>query len=140
MDLYRRELMILGVGAFAASATTGLPAFASRAEEEIMALTGGADIIDGGVSLIAPEIAENGNSVAIDVSAEGASSITLFGDGNPEPIMATMNCGSLSPTRGAVTRVRLHQTQNVIALAKMEDGTWHRASAKVKVTIGGCGG
>jgi len=140
MDLYRRELMILGVGAFAASATTGLPAFASRAEEEIMALTGGADIIDGGVSLIAPEIAENGNSVAIDVSAEGASSITLFGDGNPEPIMATINFGPLSPTRGAVTRVRLHQTQNVIALAKMEDGTWHRASAKVKVTIGGCGG
>lgn len=140
MDLNRRELMALGAGVFAVSSVTGLPVYASKFDEAVSALTGGADLIEGGISLIAPEIAENGNSVAIDVAAEGAAQITLFGDGNPEPIMATMNFGPLSPTRGAVTRVRLHQTQNVVALAKMEDGTWHRASAEVKVTIGGCGG
>lgn len=95
---------------------------------------------EGGVDLVAPEIAENGNAVPIEVSAEGASSITLLADGNPEPITAKFNFGPLSPTRGASTRVRLAKTQNVVALAEMDDGSWQVARASVKVTIGGCGG
>jgi sulfur-oxidizing protein SoxY len=34
----------------------------------------------------------------------------------------------------------LATTQNVIAIAQMEDGTFQRAQSEVKVTIGGCGG
>ena len=37
-------------------------------------------------------------------------------------------------------RVKLSQTQNLIAVAEMSDGTLYRASREVKVTIGGCGG
>jgi len=32
------------------------------------------------------------------------------------------------------------KTQTVIAVAKMEDGSFQRAQSNVKVTIGGCGG
>jgi sulfur-oxidizing protein SoxY len=34
----------------------------------------------------------------------------------------------------------LATTQDVVAIAKLEDGTFARTSAEIKVTIGGCGG
>jgi sulfur-oxidizing protein SoxY len=40
----------------------------------------------------------------------------------------------------ANTRIRLAETQNIIELAKMNDGSVFRAEKEVKVTIGGCGG
>jgi sulfur-oxidizing protein SoxY len=40
----------------------------------------------------------------------------------------------------AATRIRLAGTQDVVALAKMADGSIKQAQATVKVTIGGCGG
>ena len=95
---------------------------------------------EGAINLVAPEIAENGNTVPIEVSAEGAKSITLYADGNPTPNVATFNFGPLSPSRGASTRIRLAKTQDVVAVAQMEDGSWQIARATVKVTIGGCGG
>ncbi len=40
----------------------------------------------------------------------------------------------------ATTRMRLAKTQNVIAVAKMKDGSFYMDKKQVKVTIGGCGG
>jgi sulfur-oxidizing protein SoxY len=40
----------------------------------------------------------------------------------------------------ASTRIRLAATQDVIAVAKLSDGTFFSASRQIKVTIGGCGG
>ena len=140
MKLSRRDILAFGAGTLLYTTFTTSPAFATAFDDMIISLTGGADLGEGGVDLVAPEIAENGNAVPIEVSAEGASSITLLADGNPEPITAKFNFGPLSPTRGASTRVRLAKTQNVVALAEMEDGSWQVARASVKVTIGGCGG
>ena len=39
----------------------------------------------------------------------------------------------------ASTRVKMGQTSNVFALAKV-DGKWLMTSKEVKVTLGGCGG
>ena len=139
MELTRRHLLALGAGSVAA-AGIGLPAAASVTDDAIAALTGGADLGEGVIALIAPEIAENGNTVPIEVSAPGAKSITLFADGNPVPAVATFTFGALAPSRGASTRIRLARTQNVVAIAEMDDGSFQRASAEVKVTIGGCGG
>ncbi|MEL6125244.1 MAG: thiosulfate oxidation carrier protein SoxY [Pseudomonadota bacterium] len=140
MDLTRRKVLAIGSGTLAFASLTGLPAYASLADEAISALTGGANIGDGVISLTAPEIAENGNTVPIGVDAPGATQITLFADGNPVPNVATFNFGPLSASRSASTRIRLATTQNVIAVAKMEDGSFQMAKAEVKVTIGGCGG
>jgi sulfur-oxidizing protein SoxY len=46
----------------------------------------------------------------------------------------------MSATRAASTRIRLAGTQDVVAIAKLEDGSFVQASSTVKVTIGGCGG
>lgn len=138
MTFTRRETLALGLGAAALAALPGV-AFATT-EEAIAAFTGGADVTEGGIDLTTPEIAENGNTVPIEVSAPGATSIMLLATGNPNPDVGTFNFGPLAGSRSASTRIRLAQSQDVIAIARMEDGSYARASAPVKVTIGGCGG
>ena len=138
MELSRRETLALGLGA---AFLTMMPLRANAAAEDaIAAFTGGADVADSGVTLTAPEIAENGNTVPIEVSAPGAASILIVAAGNPEPGVATFNFGPLAAEQAASTRIRLAGTQDVIAVAKMADGSFAKASATVKVTIGGCGG
>ena len=140
MELTRRKILALSAGSVAFATLSGLPAFASLTDDAIAALTGGADLGEGAITLTAPEIAENGNTVPIEVDAPGAVEVTLFADGNPVPNVATFRFGPLSASRSASTRIRLATTQNVVAVAKMEDGSFQMAKANVKVTIGGCGG
>ncbi len=140
MNLTRRNLLVLGSGTCAFAALGGMPAWANITDDAILAVTGGAPTSEGAVVLSAPEIAENGNTVPVTVEAPGAVEITLFADGNPEPSVATFKFGPMSASRSASTRIRLARTQNVVAVAKMEDGSFQMAKANVKVTIGGCGG
>ena len=138
MEFSRRDTLALGAGAVA---LTILPFQATAAADDmIAAFTGGADVAEGGVTLTAPEIAENGNTVPVSVSAEGAEASLLLAAGNPTPDVATFKFGELSGSQSASTRIRLAGTQDVVAVAKMADGTFARASSTVKVTIGGCGG
>jgi len=139
MKLTRRDAMALGLGATAASF---LPfrAMAATAEEVIAAFTGGATPGEGGITFTAPEIAENGNTVPVAVDAPGAAAIMIVATGNPTPRVVTFNFGPLAGAQNAATRIRLAGTQDVLALARMADGSIIQASKTVKVTIGGCGG
>ena len=137
--LTRRDTMALGLGAAAVTMVPGA-AFASAVDEAIAAFTGGADMAEGGITISAPEIAENGNTVPISVEADGATSIMMLAAGNPTPGVATFNFGEGAGTSRAATRIRLGGTQDVVAIAKMADGSFARAAVEVKVTIGGCGG
>ena len=139
MSMTRREMMVLTGCSFAALGLTGLPANAS-VDDAIAAFTGGAEATEGGIDLTTPEIAENGNTVPIQVAAEGAVSIMVLASGNPLPGVATFNFGPLAASRSGSTRIRLARSQDVVAVAKLEDGTFRKTSAAVKVTIGGCGG
>lgn len=138
MKLTRRKLVWLGLGGLAAA----LPGagLAATLEELTAGFTGGAEPGSGGITLTAPEIAENGNTVPVEVDAPGAVAVMLLASGNPEPAVATFAFGPAAGSQRAATRIRLAKTQEVIALAKMPDGSIRRAQATVKVTIGGCGG
>lgn len=138
MKFTRRDTILIAAGATAVAA---LPIRAIAAgEDEIAAFTGGAPIAEGGVTLTAPEIAENGNTVPVEVNAPGATAIMLLALGNPNPGVATFNFGPLAGASYASTRIRLSGTQTVAAIAKLADGSFAMASSEVKVTIGGCGG
>lgn len=139
MQITRRETMALGAAA-AAVTVLPMPAMASAVDDAINEFTGGADVADGGVELDAPEIAENGNTVPIEISADGAEAIMVLAAGNPTPGVATFNFGPMAGAQGAKTRIRLAGTQDVVAVAKMSDGSFAKVSKTVKVTIGGCGG
>lgn len=139
MQLTRRDTLAFGLGA-TALALLPIRATAAATEDAIAAFTGGAAMGDTGITLTAPEIAENGNTVPISVDAPGAVAITIFASGNPNPEVATFNFGPLAAAQAASTRIRLAGTQEVIAIAKMADGSFAQAASTVKVTIGGCGG
>jgi sulfur-oxidizing protein SoxY len=139
MELTRRNAIVLGASALFVA---GLPkqGAAATGDEVIAAFTGGADIGTGDIELTAPEIAENGNTVPIEVSSGSATEILVLAMGNPTPNVATFKFGKLAASRSASTRIRLAGTQDVVAIAKLEDGSFVQASSTVKVTIGGCGG
>ncbi len=138
MKLTRRDALWLGLGGLAVA----LPgaSLAATMEELTTGFTGGAEPGADGITLTAPEIAENGNTVPVEVNAPGAVAIMLLASGNPEPAVATFTFGPAAGSQRAATRIRLAKTQDVVALAKMADGSVRRAQATVKVTIGGCGG
>nr|WP_152827798.1 thiosulfate oxidation carrier protein SoxY [Fertoeibacter niger] len=135
----RRKALTIGLGGIAFAALPGLSAAATM-DELTAAFTGGAAPGTGGITLTTPEIAENGNTVPVSVDAPGAVAIILFASGNPEPAVATFAFGPAAGRQFAATRIRLAKTQDVVAMAKMADGSIVQAQATVKVTIGGCGG
>jgi sulfur-oxidizing protein SoxY len=147
----RRRVLLIGVGAVAAAAWGGAisPARAAKndSEELIKKFTGGKPATEGRVRLDLPEIAENGNTVPMTVSVESpmteqsyVSDVLIVADGNPRGGIATFHFLPASGAAEANVRIRLAETQNVIAVAKMNDGSFFTASKPIKVTIGGCGG
>jgi sulfur-oxidizing protein SoxY len=144
----RRQAMALVPGA-AALAAMGPSAFAaaSDADAAIMEFTGGAAPQAGRIRLTTPEIAENGNSVPVSVAVDSpmtdgdhVAAVLILAAGNPTPKVATMRFSPMSGSADAATRIRLAKTQDVIAVAKMSDGSVFMDRREVKVTIGGCGG
>src|SRR5262245_43519261 len=143
----RRQALALGAGALAAAASIAPAQAANDAADLIKKFTGGKAATQGKVKLDLPEIAENGNTVPMTVSVESPMSeqsyvtdVLVVGDGNPNGGMATFHFSPLSGTAEANTRIRLAASQNITAVAKMNDGSFFTASKQVKVTIGGCGG
>ncbi len=91
------------------------------------------------VKLKAPEIAENGAVVPLEVRTDmDAEQIAIFVDKNPSPLVMTAMMGA-GATGLVKTRVRMGETSNVVAVVK-SGGKLYSASQEVKVTIGGCGG
>jgi sulfur-oxidizing protein SoxY len=102
---------------------------------------------EGKIKIDAPQIAENGLVVPINIEvdspmtdADFVKSVHVFADGNPLPGVVSYKFTPACGKAAASTRMRLAQTQNVICVAEMSNGTLHMAKAEIKVTIGGCGG
>ena len=147
MEFTRRDTMAIGG---AAALTTILPSLSSAAvpvDELVMGVTGGADAASTGISLTAPEIAENGNQVKVSFEIESpmtendfVKEVYIFADGNPAPNVGKFEFTPFSGECFASTKMRLSKTQDVYLLAKFNDGKYALEKSTVKVTIGGCGG
>jgi sulfur-oxidizing protein SoxY len=152
LSLTRRQALMGSAGFAVALSAGGLVPSPARAapngyEDEIAAFTGGAEPQAGRVSLDVPEIAENGNTVPMAVTVESpmtaddfVEAVLVVASANPNPGIATFNFTPISGRAEANTRIRLMETQDVIAVAKMSDGSYYMDSREVRVTIGGCGG
>ncbi|MFQ3622453.1 MAG: thiosulfate oxidation carrier protein SoxY [Acetobacteraceae bacterium] len=148
--LGRRAALAGTAGAVVAVALSPKPASASlqpATQAAIRSAVGERPMTEGRITLRVPAIAENGNTVPLTVlvespmtAADHVKAVHLFADRNPTPDIAsfrfTPSCGRAE----ASTRIRLGETQDVIAVAEMSDGTVFVGRQEVKVTIGGCGG
>lgn len=133
----RRDTFALAAGA-AALALLPPMAQASTLDDAIAAYTGGAPVTPGGVTLTLPETAENGASVPLTVAAPGAVEIRILAPANPLTVVATFRFGPASGSPRVATRIRLAASQQVVALARLADGTFTDGRATVAVTVGGC--
>ena len=119
----------------------------NQALNRINEITKGLGATESDIWLDLPEIAENGNQVKVSfeidnpmTDSDHIKSVYILADGNPSPNVAKF---SFTPEMGscsATTRIRLSKTQNVYLLAENNNGQFLMTNAKVKVTIGGCGG
>ncbi len=99
----------------------------------------------GRVSLTLPTLAESGHSVRLRVRVESpmtpqahVKQIHLFSEKNPRPVIARFSLGPQAGRAEVHTRIRLAGTQQVVAVAVMNDGTAWMASAEVVVTAAAC--
>jgi sulfur-oxidizing protein SoxY len=144
----RREALALAAGAAGAVALGAPQALAKNdADEAIKKFTGGKTPVEGKVKLDLPEIAENGNTVPMTVTVDSpmteqshVTEVLVVANENPRSGVVTFHFSPASGVAEANTRIRLAATQDVVAVAKMNDGSFYMASKQVKVTIGGCGG
>ncbi len=94
----------------------------------------------GDIMIKAPEIAENGAVVPVEVTSKiaGTTDIAIFVDQNVNPLIANFNFSN--GAEGYVsTRIKMAKTSNVTVVVKA-GGKSYMTAKEVKVTIGGCGG
>jgi sulfur-oxidizing protein SoxY len=134
----------------AGSAAVTLIPFAAEATPQTLAaaieeVTGGAPLRAGGVTLDLPPLIENGNAVPLTVSVDSpmkpddfVKAIHVFNEKNPQPHVFN---ATLSPGNGrakVATRIKLAETQKIVAVAEMSHGEFRTASADVIVTLAAC--
>jgi sulfur-oxidizing protein SoxY len=147
----RREFL-LAAGSVAAGIGLGPvialdPARATPAtmQEAIQKVVGSARVNPGKVKLELPPLSENGNAVPLTVSVESAMTeaehvraIHLFTEKNPQPNVASFFLGPRAGRARVATRIRLADTQTVIAISELSDGSFWSGSADVVVTLAAC--
>lgn len=114
--------------------------FTATKLDEALKTVGGAGTESKDVLIKAPDIAENGAVVPVEIESKipGTTSIALVIETNLNPL-----CSTYDFANGAVgyvsTRVKMAKTSKVRAVVKA-GGKTYTAAKEVKVTIGGCGG
>ena len=108
-------------------------------------LAGGAPVRRGKVTLVLPQLADNGNSVPIRITvdspmtpADHVKSIHLYSERNPVPNMANFYLGPRAGKAEINSRVRLAGSQRVTAVAKLSDGSFWYDAAPIVVTLSAC--
>jgi sulfur-oxidizing protein SoxY len=148
-DSSRRSARRRFVGRLAALFALSLGARHGRAAEgslaELDAVTRGAPVRPGRVKLEVPQLAENGNSISLRVTADSpmtpedhVRAIYLFAPKNPRPAVAHFHLGPRAGRAEIATRIRLSGTQRVMAVAEMSDGSFWSDTAEVVVTVAAC--
>ena len=142
----RREFFAFAGGA-AMLAVTLRPAEATPAmlAAAIRNVVGTAPVKTGKVKLEIPPLVENGNTVPMTVSVahpmapeDHVKSIHVFNEKNPQPNIGNFYFGPQAGRAQVSTRIRLADSQKIVAIAKLSDGTFWSASVEVVVTLAAC--
>ena len=149
-DSTRRQFLGLAGGAAILGAVpivTLRPAEATPAAlaSAIRDVTGGAAVKTGKVKLDVPPLVENGNTVPMTVSVshpmapeDHVRSIHVFNEKNPQPNIGNFHLGPNAGRARVSTRIRLADSQKVVAIARLSDGSFWSVSVDVVVTLAAC--
>jgi sulfur-oxidizing protein SoxY len=108
-------------------------------------VTGTAEVHTGKVKLDIPPLVENGNTVPMTVSVaspmtpeDHVKSIHVFNEKNPQPNIGNFYLSPASGRAQVSTRIRLADSQKVVAIAQLSDGSFWQTSIDVVVTLAAC--
>lgn len=145
----RRDFLVAAGGLAAGGALLVRTDEAGATPEEMRAairkLVGDAPLRRGRVKLELPPLIDNGNAVPLSVAVESpmtpadhVTAIHVVTEKNPQPYVLSVFLGPASGAARVSTRVRLADSQQVIAIAECSDGTLWTGSASVVVTLSAC--
>ena len=143
----RREFLIgsAGIGMASALPLESASATPAMLEEAIRNVIGEANLQTGKITLEVPPLVENGNAVPVTVivdspmsEAEHVKAIHVFNEKNPQPHVISITLGPRAGKARIATRIKLADTQRIVGIAEMSDGSFWTGEANVIVTIAAC--
>ena len=143
----RREFLIgsAGIGLVSALPVASASATPAMLEEAIRNVVGESNLQKGKITLEVPPLVENGNAVPVTIivespmsKADHVKSIHIFNEKNPQPHVISVALGPRAGKARVATRIKLADTQRVVGIAEMSDGSFWTGEANVIVTIAAC--
>jgi sulfur-oxidizing protein SoxY len=146
----RRQFLGLASGAAVIGAVPIVTLRSAEATPAMLAaairnVVGAAVVHTGKVKLDIPPLVENGNTVPMTVSVASpmtsddyVRSIHVFNEKNPQPNIGNFYLGPHAGRAQISTRIRLADSQKIVAIARLSDGSFWSASADVIVTLAAC--
>jgi sulfur-oxidizing protein SoxY len=125
-----------------------LKATPASVKESIALLTGNAEVEKGLVTVSMPKIYHQPEFVPIRITVESpmtpddyVRAVHLFAERNPEPGVASFAFTPECTKAEVITRLRLVQSQIVVAVAEMSDGSFYmgKGFSKISTGAGSCG-
>ena len=120
-------------------------ATAAMLASAIRNVVGEAEVRTGKVKLDVPPLVENGNTVPMTVSVSNpmtsddyVRSIHVFNEKNPQPNIGNFYLGPRAGRAQISTRIRLADSQKIVAIARLSDGSYWSATVEVVVTLAAC--
>jgi sulfur-oxidizing protein SoxY len=144
-QVHRRDLLQLGLAAGGLLLVRTSRATSFEMQSAIADYASGAPVKKGRVSFDIPPLVENGNGVPITVSvdslmtaAEHVTGIAVFNERNPQRDVVRFTLGPRAGRAVVSTRIRLATSQQLVAVARLSDGTFWSQGVDVLVTLAAC--
>jgi sulfur-oxidizing protein SoxY len=141
----RRKMLAAGAGLGAWILVRPAAAAPDELAAAIKAFTSGAPVGTSKVKLDVARLVDNGNAVPITVTVDSpmttashVTDIAIFNERNPQRDVARFMLGPRAGKAAVSTRIRLATSQKLVAVAKLNDGTFWSHSVDVVVTLAAC--
>ena len=136
----RRSALVMAAGVALLPPARATPEALAAA---IRSFTGGAPLREGKVQLDVAQLVDNGNTVPVTISVPGApaadvAALALFNERNPQSDVLRVDFGPRAATRSVSTRIRLATSQQLVAVARLGDGSCWAQRVEVVVTLAAC--
>jgi sulfur-oxidizing protein SoxY len=147
MPSTRRQFLgfTVAAGTIPIAAIRPLEATPAMLDMAIHNVVGEAQLRTGKVRLDIPPLVENGNTVPMIVSVASpmtatdyVKSIHVFNEKNPQPNIGNFHLGPWAGRAQVSTRIRLADSQKVVAIARLSDDSFWQVAADVVVTLAAC--
>jgi sulfur-oxidizing protein SoxY len=149
--LTRREILLVA-GSIASGLTVPTPLTTPQAQATpatmataIRQVVGEASVKPGKVKLDIPPLVENGNTVQYTVTVDSqmtakdyVKAIHVFNEKNPQPNIISVHLGPRAGRASFTGRARLADSEKVVAIAELSDGSFWSDTVDVVVTVAAC--